>query len=125
MVCYSGVCCPLGLRARQCRCGLGEEREGRGWGEEVERGGGGGGGSGTTLLVTAKKLHSQGDALVPLPRQDADEAGVERRLEDILFVNVVVAVAGEDLSRRERRHLDEEKHLILDFLIFLSLRLHL
>lgn len=43
VVCYSGVCCPLGLRARQCRCGSRrarreEEEEGRE--EEVEKGGG-------------------------------------------------------------------------------------
>lgn len=49
------------------------------------------------LLVTAQKLNSQGDALVPLPRQDADISAVERRLKDVLFVNVVVAVAWEDL----------------------------
>lgn len=41
VVCYSGVCCPLGLRARQCRCGSGGRREG---GEEEGREGKGGGG---------------------------------------------------------------------------------
>lgn len=51
------------------------------------------------LLVTAQKLHSQGDALVPLPRQDADISAVEGGLKDVLFVNVVVAVAWEDLDR--------------------------
>lgn len=51
------------------------------------------------LLVAAQKLHSQGDALVPLPRQDADVSAVERGLKDVLFVNVVVAVALEDLDR--------------------------
>lgn len=28
VVCYSGVCCPLGLRARQYRCGSGGTRAG-------------------------------------------------------------------------------------------------
>lgn len=54
-------------------------------------------GGGATLLVTAQKLHSQGDVVMPLPRQDADVLGVERRLKDVLFVNVVVAVAWENL----------------------------
>lgn len=53
------------------------------------------------LLVTAQKLHSQGDVVMPLPRQDADISGVERRLKDVLFVNVVVAVAWENLKRRK------------------------
>lgn len=51
------------------------------------------------LLVAAQKLHSQGDALVPLPRQDANISAVEWRLKDVLFVNVVVAIAWEDLNR--------------------------
>lgn len=34
---------------------------------------------------------------MPLPRQDADISSVERGLEDVLFVNVVVAVAWKDL----------------------------
>lgn len=58
-------------------------------------------GGGATLLVTAQKLHSQGDVVMPLPRQDADVLGVERRLKDVLFVNVVVAVAWENLKRRK------------------------
>lgn len=68
--------------------------------EEVEKGGGGGGGSGTALLITAEKLDSQGDALMPLPWQDADVSAIERRLKDVLFVNIVVAVAWEDLDRQ-------------------------
>lgn len=54
------------------------------------------------LLVTAQELHSQGDALVPLPRQNADISGVKRRLKDVLFVDVVVAVAWEDLDREQQ-----------------------
>lgn len=37
VVCYSGVCCPLGLRARQCRCGSGGGREGGKRGREGGR----------------------------------------------------------------------------------------
>jgi len=54
------------------------------------------------LLITAQKLHSQGDALVPLPRQDTDISAVERRLKDVLFVNIVVAVTREDLEREKK-----------------------
>ena len=83
----------------------GEELEGRG--EEEEEGRGGGGrerkrGVSVGLLFTAQELHPQGDALVPVPRQDADVSGVERGLEDVLFVNVVVAVAWEDLDREKQ-----------------------
>ena len=50
------------------------------------------------LLITAQQLHSQGDALVPCPREHADESGVERWLKYIFFVDIVVAVAWEDLE---------------------------
>lgn len=51
------------------------------------------------LLIAAQKFHSKGDVLVPLPRQEAHVSAVERRLEDVLLVNVVVTVAWEDLDR--------------------------
>lgn len=54
------------------------------------------------LLITTQKLHAQSDALVPLPRQDAHVSAVERRLKNVLFVNIVVRVTGEDLHRRRR-----------------------
>lgn len=54
------------------------------------------------LLVTAKELHAQGDALVPLPRQDADISPIERWLKDVLFVNVVVAVTWKDLDTEQQ-----------------------
>lgn len=50
------------------------------------------------LLITAQHLHSHSDALVPCPRQKADESGIEGRLEHVLFVHVVVTVAREDLQ---------------------------
>lgn len=40
---------------------------------------------------------------MPLPRQDADVASVERWLEDVLPVNVVVAVSWKDLQVRTER----------------------
>lgn len=84
----------------------GEGREGRGGGGGRERRrrrrGEGGDRSRAALLVTAEKLDSQSDAFVPLPRQDADVSAVERRLEDVLFVNVVVAVSREDLDGEEQ-----------------------
>lgn len=83
----------------------GERKEGiKRKGRKAKRGEGGREeevGGGATLLVTAQKLHSQGDVVMPLPRQDADISGVERRLKDVLFVNVVVAVAWENLKRRK------------------------
>lgn len=54
------------------------------------------------LLVTAQQLHSQGDALVPVPWQDAHISAVERRLKDVVFVNVVVAVTWKDLETEQR-----------------------
>lgn len=57
-----------------------------------------GGGAWAALLITAQKLHSQGDVVMPLPRQDPDISAVERRLKDVLFVNIVVAVARENLK---------------------------
>lgn len=54
------------------------------------------------LLVAAEELDSQSDAFVPLPRQDAHVSAVQRRLEDVLLVNVVVAVPREDLAREEQ-----------------------
>lgn len=83
----------------------GERKEGiKREGRKAKRGEGGREkevGGGATLLVTAQKLHSQGDVVMPLPRQDADISVVERRLKDVLFVNVVVAVAWENLKRRK------------------------
>lgn len=62
------------------------------------------------LLVAAEELHPQGDALVPLPRQDADVASVERRLEDVLPVNVVVAVSWKDLQVRTEQQKTRVSH---------------
>lgn len=50
------------------------------------------------LLVTAQELHSQGDALVPLPWQDSNISPIERWFKDVLSVNVVIAVTWEDLD---------------------------
>lgn len=71
-----------------------EKRKGRGGGRWKRRG--------AVLLITAQKLNSQGDALLPLPRQDTDKAGVERRLKDVVFVDVVIAVAWKDLERGQQ-----------------------
>lgn len=95
------ICCPLRVWARQCRRGSGgfgteEKEEGQGKEEEIW--------AGTGLLIAAQQLHSQGDALVPRPRQDADQSGIEGRLEHILFVDVVVAVTREDLEVWEPNH---------------------
>lgn len=58
----------------------GERKEGiKREGRKAKRGEGGREkevGGGATLLVTAQKLHSQGDVVMPLPRQDADISGV-------------------------------------------------
>lgn len=58
------------------------------------------GGGGAELLAAAQQLQPQRDSLVPLPGQQADVAGEERRLEDVCFVDVVVAVSREDLQIR-------------------------
>ena len=72
----------------------GRREEGAERGEEVERRRRRrwGGRYRAALLITAQQLHSQGDALVPLPWQNANVSGVERRLKDVLFVNVVVTI---------------------------------
>lgn len=54
------------------------------------------------LLVTAQQLHAQGDAPVPLPRQDADVSAVDRRIEDVLLVDVVVAVSWKNLAEETK-----------------------
>lgn len=59
-----------------------------------------GGGFRSVLLVTAQKLHPKGDPLMPFPRQDAHVSAVERRLKEVLLVNVVVTVARKDLERK-------------------------
>lgn len=51
------------------------------------------------LIVAAQQLHAQSDALVPLPGHHADVPGVERRLEEVLLVGVVVHVALEELQK--------------------------
>lgn len=53
------------------------------------------------LVIAAQQLHAQSDALVPLPGDDSDVPGVERRLEQILLVGVVVDVTWEKLQRDE------------------------
>lgn len=57
-------------------------------------------GRGAELLAAAQQLQPQRDSLVPLPGQQADVAGEERRLKDVCFVDVVVAVSREDLQIR-------------------------
>lgn len=71
----------------------------RGEGErECERDGEGG-----VLLIAAQQLHSQGNAFMPRPRQDADESCVEGGLQHVLFVHVVVAVARENLQVKQKK----------------------
>ncbi len=59
-------------------------------------------GEGGVLLIAAQQLHSQGNAFMPRPRQDADESGVEGGLEHVLFVHVVVAVTRENLQVKQK-----------------------
>lgn len=73
-----------------------EREEGR----EGESEGGREGRGGAELFAAAQQLQPQRDSLVPLPGQQADVAGEERRLEDVCFVDVVVAVSREDLQTR-------------------------
>lgn len=54
------------------------------------------------LLIAAQQLHSQGNAFMPRPRQDADESCVEGGLKHVLFVHVVVAVARENLQVKQK-----------------------
>lgn len=55
------------------------------------------------LLFAAQQLHSQGDAFMPRPRQDADESCVEGGLEHVIFVHVVVTVARENLQVKQKK----------------------
>ncbi len=59
-------------------------------------------GEGGVLLIAAQQLHSQGNAFMPRPRQDADESCVEGGLEHVLFVHVVVAVTRENLQVKQK-----------------------
>ena len=75
---------------------VGSETERRRWEERKGREGGREGGE--VLLVAAQQFHSQRDALMPRPWQDADESGIEGWLKYVLLVDIVVTVAGEDLQ---------------------------
>ena len=79
----------------------GKEGEGKGRAWE-ERWGGRRGAEGRPLLVTAQQLYADGDALVPLPGQEAHEAGVKWRVEHVLLVRVVVDVALEYLWQQNK-----------------------
>lgn len=56
------------------------------------------------LLITAEQLNSQRDAPVPLPWQNSDVPSVDRRIKDVLLVDVVVTVSKENLTREESNH---------------------
>lgn len=70
--------------------------------KKQEVGGGGGGRGGAELLITAQQLHAQSDAPVPLPREDADVSSVDRRIEDVLLVDVIVAVSWKNLTKGKK-----------------------
>lgn len=50
------------------------------------------------LFITTQQLHAQRDAPMPLPREDANISGVDRRIEDVLLVDVIVAVSRKNLK---------------------------
>lgn len=79
-------------------------------GERGEGDNRGGGGFWVVLLITAQEFHSKGDALVPLPRQEAHVSAVERGLEEVLLVNIVVAVTWEDLDKNETNEKSEHSY---------------
>lgn len=58
------------------------------------------------LFVTAQQLHAQSDAAVPLPREDADVASVDRRIKDVLLVDVIVAISWKNLTMKKKRSHD-------------------
>lgn len=53
------------------------------------------------LFITAQQLHAQRDAPMPLPREDANISGVDRRIEDVLLVDVIVAVSRKNLKEKK------------------------
>lgn len=64
---------------------------------------------GGDLILAAQQLHSQCDALMPLPREHADKSGIERRVKYVLFVHIVITVAREDLQVERRKILIQRK----------------
>lgn len=87
------------LREEGMEGSIKEEKERQRERESERRRAGGGG----VLLIAAQQLHSQGNAFMPRPRQDADESCVEGGLEHVLFVHVVVTVARENLQVKQKK----------------------
>lgn len=54
--------------------------------------------SASVLRCAAQQLRPQGDPAVPRPREDADVPGVDRRVDDVLTVCVVVKISLEHLK---------------------------
>lgn len=51
----------------------------------------------SVLRCAAQQLRPQGDPAVPRPREDADVPGINRRVDDVLTVRVVVEIPLEHL----------------------------
>jgi len=56
----------------------------------------------SVLLRAAQQLWPQGDPAIPRPRDDADVPGVDRRVNDILPVCVIVKISLENLEGKQQ-----------------------
>lgn len=63
---------------------------------------------GSVASPTDDELHADGDAAVPRPGQEPEEAGVYGGLHGVLFGCFVVGVALEHLVAHARRHRQPE-----------------
>lgn len=50
------------------------------------------------LFIAAQQFHTQGDASMPLPREDTKVSSVDWRIKDVLLVDIVIAVSRKNLK---------------------------
>lgn len=53
------------------------------------------------LFIAAQQFHTQCDAPMPLPREDAKVSSVDWRIKDVLLVDVVIAVSRKNLKGKK------------------------
>lgn len=54
------------------------------------------------LFIAAQQFHTQRDAPMPLPREDAKVSSVDWRIKDVLLVNIVIAVPRKNLIGKKK-----------------------
>lgn len=71
--------------------------------EDILKGGQEGQEEGAELFIAAQQFHTQRDAPMPLPREDAKVSSVDWRIKDVLLVDIVIAVSRKNLKRKKKK----------------------